>query len=378
MDRFKRSLCVAGLSVALALGASARGESFPPEPMSVAPPGAVVAFVADHRVPIGGPETPLDAPEAGALNRIVAGADVIGFGENGHGSEEPLAYRNRLIRHLVEYEGFTAVALESGLANTRRVGDWVAGGAGDPAQLVRDNLSWGFGALQANLDMVRWLRAYNLAHPSRPVRLYGADAAVRLVLRTSPSLEAEVSLDDTIDYLDHTLTVESADVRRRLATYRGRFTSTAYAGFSPAERRGLDAALSDAESLIRENKARMIAASSDDAYAWAAREATDARSLPALLGARTLDPTQLDKLRTAIEVRDRVMAQDLLWVLAREGPRGRVLMFAAHGHVAGAPMVGSVMRLFKDQPATMGTLVKARLGDRYRVILTASPRTWRE
>jgi hypothetical protein len=79
-----------GLCAAAMLGlARARLAPLPPEPSSVPPPASVVAFVASHRAPSGGRDAPLTAQEAGALHHIIAGARVIGFGETGHGSQEP-------------------------------------------------------------------------------------------------------------------------------------------------------------------------------------------------------------------------------------------------------------------------------------------------
>src|SRR5579875_1232323 len=98
--------------------------ALPSDPPSEAPPPDVIAWVREHAVPIGPEDTPLDGAEAAAIDRLIAGARVIGFGEIGHGSHEPLAYRNRLVRFLVEHHGLTAIALESPLAESKRVNDY--------------------------------------------------------------------------------------------------------------------------------------------------------------------------------------------------------------------------------------------------------------
>jgi hypothetical protein len=69
--------------------------------------------------------------------------------------------------------------LESGLPESRPVQDFVAGGPGDAGQIVRDNLTWGFGALRENEDLVRWIRDYDAdsAH-RRKVRFYGVDLSL--------------------------------------------------------------------------------------------------------------------------------------------------------------------------------------------------------
>src|SRR5258705_13186074 len=63
---------------------------------------------------------PLRTVEAGGdvkdllpLKSLVGAARVVILGEPNHGTHEPLAFRNRLIRFLVEQMGFTAVGLET-------------------------------------------------------------------------------------------------------------------------------------------------------------------------------------------------------------------------------------------------------------------------
>ena len=55
-----------------------------------------------------------DATDLIPLKSLVGAARVVALGEPTHGAHEPLAFRNRLIRFLVEQMGFTAVALETG------------------------------------------------------------------------------------------------------------------------------------------------------------------------------------------------------------------------------------------------------------------------
>lgn len=49
---------------------------------------------------------------------MIGKARVVALGEPMHGAHEPMAFRNRLIRFVVEQMGFTAVALESGFTES--------------------------------------------------------------------------------------------------------------------------------------------------------------------------------------------------------------------------------------------------------------------
>jgi erythromycin esterase len=61
--------------------------------------------------------------------------------------------------------GFTAIAIESGFSEAGRVQDFVAGGAGTADEIVRDNLTYGFGRFEVNVALVQWMHEYN----ARPV-----------------------------------------------------------------------------------------------------------------------------------------------------------------------------------------------------------------
>jgi erythromycin esterase len=56
------------------------------------------------------------------------------------------------------------------------------------------------------------------------------------------------------------------------------------------------------------------------------------------------------------------MAENVRWVLAREGPAGRVLVFAHNAHVKNAPTEGGVWRAFARPPRAMGQYLRAALG----------------
>lgn len=76
---------------------------------------------------------------------------------------------------LIEELGFTAVALDSSLPESRMVFDYVNGGPA-PARLWEDGSTWTMGTFEGTRALVEWMRAWNLdpAH-KRKIRLYGMD-----------------------------------------------------------------------------------------------------------------------------------------------------------------------------------------------------------
>jgi erythromycin esterase-like protein len=104
--------------------------------------------------------------------------ELLGFGEALHGGEDILMLRNRLFQRLVEAHGYSAIAIEgSSFPRARAVNDYVSGHGPASYEAVQDTgFGQGFGRLDANRELVEWMRRYN-ADPSHRVQLqfYGFD-----------------------------------------------------------------------------------------------------------------------------------------------------------------------------------------------------------
>src|SRR5690606_11694254 len=98
-----------------------------------APPD-VLAWMRAQAIPLSPPDSGglLDGAEAAnRLGALVGEARVVAIGEPAHGAHEPLALRNRVFRQLVEQQGFTVIALETGLTESRALDAYVRDGPGE-------------------------------------------------------------------------------------------------------------------------------------------------------------------------------------------------------------------------------------------------------
>src|SRR4051794_37231854 len=164
----------------------------------------------------------------GALGDSV---ELLGFGEALHGGEEILVLRNRLFRRLVEAHGFTAIAVESSFPRGRLVNEYVggeagrggtagAGGASGPASYdaIQDaGFGHGFGRLEANRELVEWMRGYNAELGGGPssgarLRFYGFDMPG---VAAGPASPGEV-LHFALDYLASLDAAGAEGLRRRI------------------------------------------------------------------------------------------------------------------------------------------------------------------
>ena len=75
----------------------------------------------------------LDAPTSDLrpLRDMIGAARIVGLSEGQHAAAEPLVFRNRLFKYLVENLGFNAIAIESGIVESQLVNDYVTQGKGE-------------------------------------------------------------------------------------------------------------------------------------------------------------------------------------------------------------------------------------------------------
>lgn len=75
----------------------------------------------------------------------------------------------------------------------------------------------------------------------------------------------------------------------------------------------------------------------------------------------------------AASARESGMAENVRWALEREGPDGRVLVFAHNNHVMNAPLTGGPWSAFREPSATMGIFARSALRDSLVIIDTLTP-----
>ncbi|MFD0888996.1 erythromycin esterase family protein, partial [Streptosporangium algeriense] len=118
---------------------------------------------------------PLDGAGVSALlDSLPARPLLLGLGEARHLVEELGRTRNEIFRHLAEHEGYRSFAIESDCLMGLTVDDYVTTGAGTLDDVMERGFSHGFGALAANRELVRWMRAHNEEHDGK-LRFFGFD-----------------------------------------------------------------------------------------------------------------------------------------------------------------------------------------------------------
>lgn len=308
------------------------------------------AWAAEHAIGIDNLGFDTGLSDLAALGSVVGDARVVGFSEPFHGAHEPLALRNRLLEYLVTELGFTAIALETGLSPSKLLYDYVLGGPGEAGALAREAFSARFGLFQENVDLLEWLRAYNQTVPSsRAVRLYGVDLTGHEISCACRSLEA------VIEFLRETSLPGAAPVREAVEEVIPLFRFDVYPELTSVQKDQITVTIDRLLAYLDHDRADLVALVGVDNYAWSRRQAVAAHQ----------DNAFLRYLEDPWALREAGMADNLRWVLDREGPTGRVMFFANNTHT-GSHRFSLGRDLPSDWPtkglASAGFLLRRELG----------------
>jgi erythromycin esterase len=304
-----------------------------------------------------------DNADLGVLSSIIADAHVVAFGEPFHGGHEPLAMRNRLIRHAVTHLGFTAVALETALSTSKRLYDHVLGKTTETDSALKEAFSYGFGNLPENLELIAWLRSYNLAQPpARKVRLYGIDLTGQYFPYAFRPIEA------VLTFMDHADPGLGQELRKQYADVISVFRSDKYVKLTQAEKDAITGKIQDMVTLLRRERIPLTAVTSVDEYEWVLRQALNAAQDDAFLRST---PSEFDLAKSQEqfvgerwahneEMRELAMADNLRWVEQRENSRGKVFFFAHDAHLQTSIQVFVRPMATRTRPA--GMYLRSALG----------------
>ncbi|MEU6186322.1 erythromycin esterase family protein [Nocardia sp. NPDC047038] len=166
------------------------------------------AWLRDNAIAIDSTEPDSPGTELDGLIARLATATVVGLGESTRFSRQTFGVRERLLRGLVERHGFRALAIQDSARSGERWDRFVTAGAGDPESVLAG--AWRPWRTEESVATLRWIRAYNLAHPDDPVRIFGVEPP-----RAEPS-----DYDTVLDYVRRAAPDRLAAIEAHLAPIR--------------------------------------------------------------------------------------------------------------------------------------------------------------
>lgn len=328
-------------------------------------------WAATRAVPITTVEATSNDSDLLPLQSAIGTARVVALGEPTHGAHEPLEFRNRLFRFLVERMGFTAIAIESGFTESINARSFIEGGEGDAAAATRTGVSNWESSFPENRELIQWMRDYNAAAPSaghRKVRFYGIDM-------TAGAREGGpwLAIDSALTFLSRADPTTAQVIRQSLGDTLSGIDGSQYGRLPAAAQAKFDTSIKDIVKAMRHSRESLIAASSDDEYHWALHNIDAARQLAKCIPITPLTPPQEGNLAlwaARLECRETAIAENVKWALDNEGRQGRLLVFAHDAHVINAEWAGSQMAKARKKPAAMGLYLRRAYGnDLYTTLL---------
>ncbi|HEX2912145.1 MAG TPA: erythromycin esterase family protein [Chloroflexia bacterium] len=277
-----------------------------------------------------------------AVDKVIASlgdsVELLGYGEALHGGDELLVLRNRLFQRLVETHGYSAIALESSFPRGRILNEYVLGRGPDSYETVRDTgISHTFGKLEANRELVEWMREYN-ADPAHQTKLhfYGFDSPTEATGTDSP----RQTLDFALNYLSSVDSTKGQEYRERIEALLGEDADweNPAAVFDPSAAIGQSerakALRVETEELIAEllvRRPEFVAKSEKASYLEAVQFAVEARQL--LHYHAVLAQASDSRQASLLGIRDAIMADNLAYIVSSEKGRGKVMAFAHNSHL---------------------------------------------
>lgn len=298
----------------------------------------------------------------------LANARVIALGEPIHDAHELHVLRNRIARCLAESGEITAIALESGLADMAPLHEALLQPPSSVAALTRERISYGWGGLPEVQALTEWIRFHNAAQRvERRIRLYGIDVTGA---DGSGSLNhAGRSIDELMKSLLRLEVPRARELSTKLKPYLQRVSEDAYATLTPDARDSLHGLLDSAENAIRSTERSSEQRSR--AIAWGARCVVAVRQVLSYLDLKTRLGEQASSspdFPRLVQMRDSMMADNLLWGLRQEPGGGRILVLAHNAHVfseVGPTTLGPPLHY-----TTLGQHLRRALDSSYVVIGT--------
>jgi len=333
---------------------------------------AFVVWARQNAIPVATTEPGQGFDDLQPFKEMVGSARVVGLGESIHAAHEFFEVRHRLLEFLVEEMGFTAFAMEAApFAEAVQINEYVVGLREEPDSWQGDWFSGVFGAQRELQELVRWMRRYN-DDPThdRKLHFYGIDLIAQFVSPLKP-------IEGVWRYLEEVDPTYADSSRRTLLPLIEPFLGQgggvrwvsvdAYSLLEEEQRNAYTTAIADLIARMETWRVYYIERSSVERYEWAYRHAVSSRQADRRFREWAADPLTVPG-RVAreggpgegVSSRDLTMAENLVWALEREGPEGRIVLWAHNAHLQKYPWVGQGAR-----GTVLGEYLESMVGDEY-------------
>ena len=173
-----KKLCVvlAAVLVSVTTLASPRRRAVKPLPIDISTPAG---WLAANAIFFTASESNGDVSDLAPIGALIGDATLVGLGDGTHGTHEYFVTKRRIVEYLVRNKDFDEVDFEGEYPAFAQIDAYINGAPGDAKQLVFSPLDayYFFWEMQELVDVVEWMRDYNLHRPPgvRAIHTGGAD-----------------------------------------------------------------------------------------------------------------------------------------------------------------------------------------------------------
>jgi erythromycin esterase len=273
--------------------------------------------------PLSGVNPDLGCVDLAPILAKIDGAHIVALGESTHATREFFLLRSRIINCLVQEQGFNLLAVEANWTESLAVNNAIQNNQGDLASALQGLYFWHLNT-ESFLAMLEWMQEVNAGDPET-IRFAGFDMQFtrgttaqieKFIKIAAPDLTGKVRED--LDCFKKYVVNSAVDP-----------SVTSYYEQSSTIHSECRTGLTDIEQAFSNNETNWISAAGESSYLEAEH------ALELLLQAEQLfaEPDQ----QAAINLRDKFMAENVLWLLEQGGPETRMIIWAQNGHLHRKP-----------------------------------------
>lgn len=234
-------------------------------------------------------------------------ARIYVFGEASHNTKEFFDLKAKFFKHLVKNHGVRIFIMEESYQAEAGINEWISGGKGD-IKTIAENFTVGFWYTQEIVNLLKWMREFNLAKPSEEqIRFYGMDIQngekINLEIREFIS-KNKINVDENL------LSVADSCANKKI-------------DFSKAEEWW----------KIQLQKLVLLKQALQDSKIESKEHLSALRSLNYLINYTQYASLIMDKYPRSTEFRDKSMFENVKYIVENECKNGKAFIWAHNEHI---------------------------------------------
>ena len=245
------------------------------------------------------------------LKSIVKDSKIIALGESTHGTSEFFKVKHRVLQYAILELGVRVFILEDNQLIVERINDYVLYGQRDAKNVIQG--LFGVWNREEMLQLIKWVRSYNIANPKDKVEFVGMDVQ-------NPQLAIE-QISEFLDQKDTNLHKKSnqfvKDIKQEWRNSHFKADSTLLQWDNDAEE-NYNLFINNISKWLSEakNKADTIKVE------WAVKNARTVKQfVETIIGGN-------------YEGRDKAMAENVQWIINQRSPDTKAVIWAHDSHIS--------------------------------------------